>query len=267
MTQGKIYRWDKKGHGPTLICLHGFVGSGSDFEILADHYPDHPTLIAPDFPDYAIDPEVTDDAWGTALSALKKIIEIEASDAPSVLLGYSMGGRIALQFALKYPGLLKALVLVGATPGIADHTDREKRVRADEELATKVANQLIDTFLESWLNQPLLNSQKRIPEPYRSKMWNMRRKHKVQTIAQNLISLGTGSMQPAWKQLPELHLPTFLITGEEDKKFTQIAQQMMQSLPMAQHSTISESGHAACFEQPTEVAKKLNHFLQNLPDL
>jgi 2-succinyl-6-hydroxy-2,4-cyclohexadiene-1-carboxylate synthase len=176
-----------------------------------------------------------------------------------------MGGRIALQYALKYQHLMTGLVLIGATPGIEDESERTRRTKQDEERASTLLNEPIEAFLDSWFKQKLISSQQRITEPYRSKMQQARYSQNKDALAYYLTALGTGSMNPAWNQLNELHIPTLLITGEEDTKFTSIAQKMVRSLPNANFETVTGAGHAACFENPIEFAHRLERFIENCP--
>jgi len=242
------------------------MGTGGDFSIVADAYLDHPTLMAPDFPDYANEPVRYDHPWTATLETLNNLFDDETGDRPCILLGYSMGGRIALQYALQYPQKLNGLVLVGATPGICDGTERAERIRKDIEQASALLNEPINSFLKTWSRQSIIHTQDRIPEPFRERMRKTRLSNNKQALAYYLTALGTGSMNPVWDQLSELRLPTLLVTGEEDKKFTNIARDMMRHLPNGTFETIPDAGHAPCFEQPLIFAEVLEKFIKERLD-
>ena len=76
-------------------------------------------------------------------------------DGAATYVGYSQGGRLCLQLALDRPEVVLRLVLVSASPGIADDTERAARRDADERLAQELERDGVDAFLERWLAQPL----------------------------------------------------------------------------------------------------------------
>ena len=131
MTHGQIHQWAGDSKRSALICLHGFMGTGQDYEILADNYSRHPTIIAPNFPDYLVEPIPVDDSWTAALNALDCLVDHASKDRPCALVGYSMGGRIALNYTLANQSKLTALVLIGATPGLSKkkRPNRSKKQR------------------------------------------------------------------------------------------------------------------------------------------
>ena len=146
MPLGHTFEWPGDPQKPSLVCLHGFLGTGADFEIIATHYPNHPTLLAPDFPDFTTEPVRSDHPWAAILETLNTFIDKEMEGRPCILVGYSMGGRIALQYALKYQHLLKGLVLIGATPGIENESERTIRIKQDGERASTLLNESIEVF-------------------------------------------------------------------------------------------------------------------------
>lgn len=261
MRLGQIHRWKGKGQEPNLVCLHGFMGNGSDFQIVADSYPDHPTLLAPDFPDYSNEPLHNDHPWAATLENLNRFIHDQSGNHPPVLLGYSMGGRIALEYVLKYQHLPGGLVLVGVSPGIENLEERTQRKIQDAELAANLMAQPLESFVNSWLEQPLLKSQNQIAEPYRTRMLKARYENNRQALAYGLTALGTGTMDSRWNQLREIQIPTLLVTGESDIKFSEIAASMVNHIPNATHKIIPDAGHAACFEKPLDFVQLLKSFL------
>ena len=263
MQLGNIQRWNGREDLPKVICLHGFLGNGLDFEILTTSDRDHPTLIAPDLPDYTKPPPAPY-TWDGCLSALNQLIDSESKDAPCVLLGYSMGGRIALQYAARYPHRLAGLVLVGATPGITEEDEKQERIKKDQALADTLRTQPLDTFLEKWFNQDIIQSQAKIPEPHQSRMRKHRASNNPEALAEALAHLGTGSMTSVWNKLAVLTMPTLIVTGESDTKFDEIARQMKESLIDATHVCIEDAGHACCFEQPETFAQSMTAFLSTL---
>lgn len=261
---GEVFGRNTHNNDTPIVCLHGFVGCGCDFSIVADALNMDSPLLAPNFPDYTAPPTKSEEPWERTLDCLHSFIQEHAGDRRCVLLGYSMGGRIALQYAIKNQAQLKGLVLIGATPGIEDAEKRSTRLVEDGARATKLMNQSIDGFLTEWLGQTLLKSQESIPEPYRTNMLEARHKMSPQSLAHYLEILGTGTMPSAWKRLVEIKLPTLLITGADDLKFTEIAGKMQKFISDCEHHIIKQAGHAACFEQPAEFSICLKRFIQTI---
>ena len=261
---GKIHKWNEETEGTPIICLHGFIGSGADYSIVVDHLQKDHFIVAPDFPDYKSVPLSGSHSWDSTLTQLDNFIQEIVGGNTCIMVGYSMGGRIALQYALRYKSALEGLVLIGASPGIKDPTLKLQRLEQDRTIASTLPDQTIDEFLDFWLSQPILKSQETIAEPYRSRMLERRRGQSLQSLASYLSTLGTGSMPSVWAQLHQLNTPTLLVTGEHDTKFAKVAEEMLSYLPRGEHGIIGGSGHSACFESPSEFAGLLETFIHKI---
>jgi 2-succinyl-6-hydroxy-2,4-cyclohexadiene-1-carboxylate synthase len=162
-----------------------------------------------------------------------------------------MGGRIALYTALALPGLVERLVLVGASPGIADAAEREERRRADAALADRIVEIGIDAFAAEWGAQELFAGQ---DERVAAAAHADRLRNTAAGLAAALRGLGTGVMPPLWDRLGELTVPVTLVAGERDAKFRAIAGRMAPAIPDCQVAVVDGAGHAAQLEQPEIVA-------------
>ena len=170
---------------------------------------------------------------------------IGAEGGEGVYVGYSMGGRLCLRLALDRPELVRALVLVSASPGLGDPKERAARVAADEQLARAVEREGVDRFLQTWLAQPMFAS-----VPADAPGLAERRRLRPEYLAGCLRVLGSGSMEPLWDRLGELQMPVALVTGKQDEKFERIAANMLQRIgPNATHVRL-DGGHAVPLEQP-----------------
>ena len=173
------------------------------------------------------------------------------ADGPCTLVGYSMGGRVALHTALTVPGLVERLVLIGASPGIADPAEREQRRRDDAALAERIEAIGVEAFAEEWGAQPLFAGQ----EPRVAAAAHADRLRNTATgLAAALRGLGTGVMEPLWDRLGELAIPVTLVVGERDAKFRAIAEQMAPAISGSRIELVAGTGHAAQLERPEAVA-------------
>jgi 2-succinyl-6-hydroxy-2,4-cyclohexadiene-1-carboxylate synthase len=167
-------------------------------------------------------------------------------------VGYSMGGRLCLRLALDQPELVRALVLVSASPGITDATERAARLEADERLAREVEHDGVDVFVDRWLAQPMWST-----VPPDAPGLRDRRTLSAGFLAHCLRVLGTGAMEPMWQRLGELTMPVTLVTGAADTKFGDIARRMLGELrPGARHIELG-CGHAVPLEQPRRLAEEV----------
>src|SRR5262245_36442321 len=147
---------------------------------------------------------------------------IGARGGRGTYVGYSMGGRLCLALALERPDLVEELVLVSASPGIADPRERDTRRAADEQLALDVERDGVDAFLDRWLEQPLFAS---LPRDV-ARVDERRRHNSVDRITHQLRVLGQGAQPPLWDRLSALTMPVTLVTGAYDRKYTDLATRM-----------------------------------------
>ncbi len=187
--------------------------------------------------------------------ALAAVLEDLAGLAPErfTLVGYSMGGRIALHAALA-PALesrVHRLVLIGASPGIADPAERAERRAADEQLAAELGGLTIEQFAERWAETPVLAGQ---PPDVAAAVHADRLRNQPEGLARALRGLGTGVLPSLWDQLSGVRAPVTLVAGERDGKFRAIAIEMAVALPDANVTVIPDAGHAVHLEAPAAVA-------------
>jgi 2-succinyl-6-hydroxy-2,4-cyclohexadiene-1-carboxylate synthase len=232
-----------------LVLLHGFTQTGRSWALVEAALRGRYRCLAPDLPGHGDLGErrpVSFDAVSAYLAAL----------APRrfVLGGYSMGGRLALDFALRHPDRVERLVLLGASPGLADAEERNARRKADEALAERILSDGVAAFAEAWGRQPLFAGQPRgVAELARAE----RLRQTADGLAAALRGLGTGVMTPLWDRLGELSMPVTLLAGERDAKFRAIAERMAQGIPHARLVVVPGAGHAAHLEAPDAVAEVL----------
>jgi 2-succinyl-6-hydroxy-2,4-cyclohexadiene-1-carboxylate synthase len=174
----------------------------------------------------------------------------------AVYAGYSMGGRLALRLALDRPDLVRALVLVSSTAGIADEQARTDRVAADEALAVSVERDGVDAFLARWLAQPLF-----VGVPPDAPGLHERRGLSEHYVAHCLRVLGAGAMEPMWDRLAELRMPIALVTGRGDAKYDKLALAMLERLRGDVVHIRLDGGHALPLEQPAVLGGFIASFV------
>lgn len=174
---------------------------------------------------------------------------------PGAYVGYSMGGRLALCAALERPASTTALVLVSASPGLADPAERAARSAADEALAAEVEHDGAEVFLARWLAQPMFAG----VAPGAPGVVDRRRLTPA-FLAHCLRVLGPGAMEPLWDRLRELAMPVAVVTGTDDPKFDAIGDAMAAGIPGCARYRLP-GGHALAQESPGALAATIAGFL------
>jgi len=238
--------------------LHGFTQTGRCLGPVADALEAEHLVVRPDLPGHGDATNLADMDVPAIARHLAAAIS-PTLDGPAVWFGYSMGGRVALQVALDHPRSVSGLVLVGATPGIADADARSGRRRDDADRAQRIEELGVDRFLDEWLAGPLFGS---LPESAR--FIDERRRNTAPGLASSLRHAGTGSMEPLWDRLHEVTSPVLLVTGADDTRFTTIARDMADRLADAEVAVIDGAGHAAHLERPDEVTAVVEPFCRRL---
>lgn len=257
------YSWGPETSARCVVLLHGFMGSGLDFESWIPHLGDG-HFIAPDLPHHGhtrVQGEASVDWTADWLGAWLKGLGIER---PHVV-GYSMGGRVALSGATRDAwSNIQSLTLLGATPGLRTPQARTARMEQDERLACAIEQQGMDTFLHAWRQKPVIASQRNIPQHVRARMDARRLAQEPASLARSLRQMGTGRMRPVWDELSTVEAPVLLLTGADDGKFEGIAAEMAQTLSDARHVSVDGAGHTCHLERPAHTALPWLDFLKHM---
>ena len=248
---------------PPLLLLHGFTGSGANWKPHIPALTNHFWVITVDILGHgrsASPPEAsryTMPQVATDIIALLDDWQIERT----ALLGYSMGGRLALYLACHYPERFSHLILESSSPGLAIEAERIARRQRDEALASWIEARGIEAFVARWQALPLWDSQQQLSDEVRQQRRQQRLQNNPFGLANSLRGMGTGAQPSLWPMLPKLTLPTALITGALDDKFVAINQKMESELPNGRLHIIPHAGHTVHLEQPSLFETAVISFL------
>jgi 2-succinyl-6-hydroxy-2,4-cyclohexadiene-1-carboxylate synthase len=231
----------------TVVLLHGFTHTGASWDPVVAALGERYLPLAPDIRGHG-------QAAGRRPVDLAHVIDDLSALAPErfTLAGYSMGGRISLHAALALGERIDRLVLIGASPGIADAGERAARREHDERLAAELERGSIEEFAERWARTPVLANQ---PPEIRAAAHADRLRSTPEGLAHALRGLGTGALPSLWPRLAELELPVSLLAGERDAKFRALAERMAAELGAGRVRIVEGTGHAAHLEAPERVAE------------
>lgn len=239
----------------TIVMLHGFTGSVATWDKVAASISDY-RIVAIDLIGHGQTDSPQDVAAYTMEAQILQLDEIfqQLNLHKVILLGYSMGGRVALSFAKAFPKRVSLLILESASPGLKSEKEQAIRRSSDENLANQIEANGIEFFVNKWENIPLFATQKRLPPDVQVMVRQERLSQSEVGLANSLRGMGTGAQTSLWPYLGKLSLPVTLITGELDEKFCEIAEEMQALLPNAQHVIVNNIGHAIHVENPEQFA-------------
>ncbi len=249
--------------GPPVVLLHGFTGSRSAWLSLIPHLWGDYRPIAIDLIGHgrsaspaSVERYHMDRAVDDLVAAVRSLGHERA-----VWLGYSLGGRTALQLAVRHPEAVSALILEGASAGLATEAERVARVEADERLA-QLAERDIEAFIDHWESIPLWDSQRaNLTEEQQQALRRGRSAQRGEGLANSLRGMGTGTQRWVGDRLSEIRVPVLLMAGSLDTKYCEIAREMAQAIPDATVHLIEGAGHAAHLERPAEFNAAVMAFL------
>ncbi|MBC1631810.1 2-succinyl-6-hydroxy-2,4-cyclohexadiene-1-carboxylate synthase [Listeria welshimeri] len=252
------------GEKPVLLMLHGFTGSNKTFQESITHLEEHFSIVAPDLLGHG----KTDSPDEIARYSIERIVEDlvtilqELKIMQCFVLGYSMGGRVATAFASAHPEMVRGLILVSSSPGLAQKDLQESRVQADNRLADMLETEGIRSFVDYWEKLALFASQKVLSDELKKRIRLERLAQNPNGLAMSLRGMGTGKQPSYWNHLADFTFPVLLMTGSLDEKFEKIAQEMQQLLPNSTHVTVQNAGHAVYLEQPNIFLSQLTNWLE-----
>jgi len=247
-----------------VFLLHGFTGMGSDWDFLTGKLPAECFPISVDIIGHGKSDSPAEKKYYSEenlVEQLHKVVQYFKFEQ-NILLGYSLGGRIALSYALKYPENIRGLILESSSPGISNSEERKTRLKNDRKLAENINKIGIEAFIENWLNQPFFNSLKNLGKQRMHRLYEQRILNNSVGISNILTEFSQGRMLPKWKLLEKLAIPMLLISGELDKKYCEINKRMCEKAGNAQVEIVKNCGHNVHLEKEEEFINLVNSFLK-----
>lgn len=245
-----------------IVLLHGFSGSGESFDHVCTNLSKssplwtidligHGKTDSPDVPFYyRLDSQL--EQLNTLFSKLKL-------DSP-ILLGYSMGGRLAMNYAVNFPDKISGLILESTNTGIENESDKRKRELVDTELSNDIR---IDykSFLKKWNRIPLFKSAN---SASLKQMENFKRIQKLQNpvgLAHSISQFSPAFMPEISNRLYQIPKPILIITGENDRKYTELWLDLSRHLRFPHHRIIQNAGHRVHLDNPDDYIMAIENYI------
>ena len=239
-----------------LVLLHGFTQTRISWNSFIDQLDAKRSVCRIDAPGHGLSPALDEPIDSVA----RKVVQ---SGGPGTYVGYSMGARILIHAAvdattLVEPRDVRRLVLIGGTAGLEQESERQSRRESDQALARSIERDGVPAFLEGWLRQPMFADL-----PTDDVELAARRANSVRGLVSSLTWCGVGVQESLWNRLASITVPTLIIAGSRDTKFTEIGVRMTAAIGAnATFAPIDGAGHAVHLEKPREVA----HLIQSWID-
>ncbi|AXF76470.1 2-succinyl-6-hydroxy-2,4-cyclohexadiene-1-carboxylate synthase [Erwinia tracheiphila] len=248
--------WRGSHHNPrpVLVWLHGFLGSGEDWRSVQADFDGWPQLSI-DLPGHSGSGDQRAGDFDTLCTQLKATLAHHQVQR-YWLIGYSLGGRLALYYACRHAQAgLQGVVVEGAHYGLASATAREQRLVHDRRWAAKFHHQPLKLTLEEWYQQSVFAD---LTVRQRDTLVSLRACHHPDALACALLAMSLARqpfLLPELHRLPRLHF----LCGERDHKFRQLTEQA--SLPL---TVVPDAGHNAHRANPSAFAAILAHQIINV---
>jgi 2-succinyl-6-hydroxy-2,4-cyclohexadiene-1-carboxylate synthase len=240
---------------PIILLLHGFMGSSHDFDLIISSLSDRFCFLCVDLPGHGQTKVLGSEKYytmpNTAL-ALIKLLDKNKIDRV-VLLGYSMGGRLALYLTINFPNYFSKVILESASPGLNTIQERELRIAKDRQLATELETENFALFLKKWYDNSLFSSFREHPDFNRT--IERRLNNNPLELARSLRNMSTGMQPSLWDKLDRVQIPLLLIVGELDRKFVAINRTINNLCPNCELKIIERTGHNLHLENACEYAR------------
>lgn len=266
-----MIQWYETQYGdpnrPTVLFLHGFLGSGTDWRLVVEGLRDTCRSVCVDLPGHGrtpLPPQSEPLTMEDCAAAL--IARLDALRIPRCgLVGYSMGGRLALYLALTCPDRFDRVLLESASPGLRTEAERQQRRDHDEQVAQRLDRaahdpEMFRSFLGWWYDQPVFASLAKDPAR-RDALIESRRNNDPRSLAAALRGLSAGAQPGLWDRLDAYTRPVLLIVGELDRKYRQIAEAMSEGRRHIAVQSLADCGHNVHYENPTGYTTLLRAFL------
>lgn len=254
------HRFIDNGSDNTVMLLHGFMADSRSMADIGSKLGERFNILYIDLPGFGRTKSTVAGYDMEMLADSLKMILDELGLEKIDILGYSMGGRVALAFSILHPQHVRSLILESASAGLKTVSERAHRAAVDEERAGKITSDY-RTFLDEWEDMGLFQTQKSLSEEASRRQRKMRESQKPEEVADSLRKYGTGVQPSYWDRLSELDMPVLLIAGGRDQKFVSINRKMEKRIPRATLEIVEGAGHNIHLESREKFGTIISEFL------
>lgn len=258
----RVRRTDSLAPRRPVVVLHGFTGDAESMVCVSRQLAADTSVARVDLIGHGRSEAPRELALYTmerCAEQVSALMDALALERPH-LVGYSMGGRVALALGALDPARVASALVIGTSAGIDDPLERARRRDADEALAARILREGVPAFVEAWMANPLFASQQRLGADALARARRQRLRNRAHGLALSLRGMGTGAQPPLAEALRKLAPPVCFVVGAEDAKFRALAGKLAPSLRDARVEAIPAAGHAAHLENPAAFGRVMRRF-------
>ncbi|MCU5746024.1 2-succinyl-6-hydroxy-2,4-cyclohexadiene-1-carboxylate synthase [Staphylococcus sp. SQ8-PEA] len=245
-----------------LVMLHGFISDQRTFESHLPVLTQEANVLLVDLPGHGKDDSKVDHEWNfNFINQSLDELFTEYQEYHLYLHGYSMGGRVALNYAICGKLPLKGLILESTTAGIKQYDHQQERLLVDQSRAKVLDIAGLEVFVNDWEKLPLFYTQKTLPRDKQRAIRQLRLDQDPNRLAKALRDYGTGRMPNLWSNLNTIECDTLILVGELDQKFCSIAKQLEEGIPATDKEIVSNVGHTINVEDGEKFDRIVISFL------
>ena len=253
----------EKGSGLPLVLLHVFAHTARTWGAAEKVLAEHCRVLAVDLPGHGctgVQEAALPYTFERCATALRIVLDERAIER-AVILGYSLGGRVALHFARAHPERCRALIVESASPGLRDEGARAARRAADERLAARIERLGVQAFLEEWEALPLFAGLRRLSVEQRAALRRERLVNTARGLAESLRGMSVGIQESLWEAVSGFTFPVLALAGAEDVHYVTVAAELVERVPRGRCVVVEQSGHTVHLEAPTAFTVAVDAFL------
>lgn len=245
---------------PLILFLHGFLGDRHDFQTVISHLGDRFSCLTIDLPGHGNTKVTGEDQCYQISPTAQAIIQLldKLQISQCFLVGYSMGGRLALYLTLHYPQRFIKVILESTSPGLKTELERLNRLQSDLQIAYKLRTEKLADFLSRWYDKPFFSSLKK--HPNFAEFFQKRLQNNPLELSKCLRGMSTGRQPSLWNHIKHNTIPLLLLVGEQDDKFQQINTEMVEIGKNMHLKVIKKCGHNIHLENPEIFIKNIIDF-------
>ena len=246
---------------PPLLMIHGFMGDSNDWNESAEILKEKHHIILIDLPGHGVNSNLKLTSFSEISTFINNHLQVY-DEFPINVLGYSMGGRCALYWALQNPSRVSKLLLESVNPGLEFNSEKEIRANSDKLLFSEVQNRFdLKEFFDNWYSDPIFNNINQNPK-FKEILKSKLNIENVSGWEQAILTLSIGNQPSLWKDLVRLSFRTKFITGEFDDKYQIIGNTINKLNPNIEFELVKNSGHNTHFENADSFTNICNNFFK-----
>lgn len=249
-----------EGNGTPWVFIHGLLGNRHDWQHVLRSLPPECNWLCLDLPGHGGSDKLTltEGKGFTHTADLIASCLNQLGITQCHLIGYSLGGRIAMFFAKQYPQYIASLVLESAHPGLVSEAEKAARLSHDQAWAQRFSHQPLHQVLTSWYQQAVFRD---LTQQQQNRLCQLRQSNQGSAIANMLDATSLGRQPNLTPSLQATPAPIHYLVADSDTKFSTIARQLAQQVPNLKLHRFTEAGHNIHWAKPLEYSQILQQLL------